>query len=989
MPLQEIEKLAEYRKRVEGGLGQLKGKLLELRDQGDIAGMKDVGKQIRKFEIEQAQVQEREYSQRLIRKQELMDEIATPQGAGYQEKKKTVYLPAPMGAGLLGYPQSYQESTWVLPKEGKKVLRSKLAEFFDVNPSKIILDKGLDFNQMVAAEVMTTPEGKEGVIAKFGDEEVSRVIPIEIVGQENYVLETRPLFSHQDPSYRLAYTDQNKGKQMLAKIQAGAFPTLSAMLGGGAASKFIAKSGKTGLLAQSVGGSSGITLGNVVQEEIMGKIYDAPTPGWKERVKQLASDSVTGLMIDVPTGGLGGRLLSKMKTAPIKNEVDRSLQSAIKIVNKGNPQVIGKKAKNIVPPSGAAAGETGLRFTRELAGAYPQSRYYRNVTEPILEQTEHFQKALTGNPTAPQKLREQVFDRVLAKQKKMTEVIAGRNTKMRNMLEGAFDQRRNAMLPRQTPSIDAIGKDLQSAVSKAKARGVKIRDQAFRGFFDKEAAGIMVKKSEISDIIWKSSKGKRNALKESAPINDLLQRVEALPDEYVSLEFLRNSVQVARDSVTDNATKTAQQVAVGVSDALNAKFNNIVAQNGLSDAWQRTLDIYDANYQAFRRSSPAMVIGEKFGDFKKQPTKAVNALLNDPKDVRDVLAVLKTTGDDQGEALMRKKLQDAYLEKIGLRSTQGKAPRALSEYNPDVVDELFGNASTSIKRSIDEINEVFRVSKIDLREIPESMADDLLKPLSINERKQVVNELVKHNKSLAKQKELLNNEIFKRFIKNGRWDEVDSTSLAEALRTGTPSDVKKAWNNIPLKARKGVKEDIMASFFAEHTPKSGTLFQPKTGYNLWNGESVVDSLQGWERGKRGTPVWVSNMDTVMGKDMTDLIIANSRLSAATRPLTKEGALKLRALTSFDGVKVYGAGLVESAHHSFLASALGSNRLEPYLRARLRRSADVERNFERMVRGVIVTRLGIQASARQASNDPDYAAAMNEVLADIARQETEK
>jgi len=988
MPSQEIEKLTEYRKRVEGGLGKLKGKLLELRDQGDIAGMKDVGKLIRKFELDQERVQEREYSQRLIRKQELMDEIATPQGAGYQEKKKSVYLPSPMGAGALGYPQSYQESTWVPSKEGEQVLRSKLAEILDVNPSKITLDKGLDFNQMVAAEVMTTPEGKEGVIAKFGDEEVSEVIPIQIAGQENYLLKTRPLFSQQDPSYRLAYTDQNKGKQMLAKIQAGAFPTMSAMLGGGAAAKFIAKSGKTGLLAQSVGSSSGITLGGIIQEEIMGKIYDAPTPGWKERAKELASDAATGLMIDIPTGGVG-RLVSTMKTAPIKNEVDRSLQSAIKIVNKGNPQVIGKKAKDIVPPSGAAAGETGLRFTRELAGAYPQSRYYRNVTEPILEQTENFQKALTGNPTAPQKLREQVFDRVLAKQKKMTEVIAGRNTKMRNMLEGAFERRRNAMLPRQTPNIEAIGQELQKAVPQAKARGKEIKDQAFRGFFDEQAANVRVKKSEIIDTIKQSAQGERNALKESAPIDALLQRVEALPDEYVSLEFLRNSVQVARDSVTDNATKTAQQVAVGVSDALNSKFNNIVAQNGLSDAWQKTLDVYDANYQAFRRSSPAMVIGEKFGDFKKQPTKAVNALLNDPKDVRDVLAVLKTTGDDQGEALMRKKLQDAYLEKIGLRSTQGKSPKVLSEYDPGVVDELFGNASASIKRSIDEINEVFRVSKIDLREIPESMADDLLKPLSINERKQVVNELVKHNKSLAKQEELLNNEIFKRFIKNGRWDEVDSTSLAAALRTGTPSDVKTAWNNIPLKARKGVKEDIMASFFAEHTPKSGTLFQPKTGYNLWNGESVVDSLQGWERGKRGKPVWVSNMDTVMGKDMTDLIIANSRLSAATRPLTKEEALKLRALTSFDGVKVYGAGLVESAHHRFLASALGSNRLEPYLRARLRRSADVERNFERMVRGVIVTRLGIQASARQASNDPDYAAAMNEVLADIARQETEK
>jgi len=981
MPSPEIKQLSEYRKRVESGLGQLKSQLLDLRDQGDEAGMKNVGKQIRLLQSEQAQSQKREYDQRLMRKQELMDELASYEGAGYKAYEFAGTPATGVGLGSMSVMPT-KRVEYRIGKEGRKTLQSKLAELLDVDPNKINIDKGLSFDQMAAAEVMTTPEGKEGVLARFGDERVSDVIPVQIAGRENF------LIKNPDDNYFLAYTDQNKGRQMLAKIQAGAFPVMSAMLGAGGAGKFIAQSGKTGLISQSVGGSGGITLANVIQEEAMGAIYDAPTPGWWERTKDLVSEAALGLMVDVPTAGLG-RLFSTIKTTPIKNEVDRSLQSAIKTANKGNPQVIGKKAQEIIPPSGAAAGEAGLRFTRELAGAYPQSRYYRNVTEPILEQAENFQKALTGNPTAPQELREQIFDRVLQKQKKMTEVIAGRNTKMRNMLEGAFERRRNAMLPRKTPNIEAIGGDLQKLVAEAQSRGADIKDHAFAVFFKQRASDVRVKKSEIINIIQKATKGERNALKESASIDALIQRIEALPNEDVSLEFLRNSVQVARDSVTDNATKTAQQVAVGVSDALNAKFNQIVAQNNLSDAWQRALDVYDTNYQAFRRGSPGMMIGEQFGDFKKQPTKAINAILNDPKDVRDILKVLKNTGDERGEALMRKQLQEAYLEKIGLRATQGKSSKLLAEYKPEVVDELFGSAAPSIKRSLDEVNEAFRTSKVNLREIPESMADDLLKPLSINERRQIIQELVKYNKSLAKQEAWLNNEIFNKFIKKGRWDEVDSTSLAVALRTGTPSDVQTAWKNIPLKARKGVKEDIMASFFAEHTPKAGTSFQPKTGYNLWDGESVMDSLKGWERGKRGKPVWVSNMDTVMGKDMTDLVIANSRLSAATRPINKEEALRLRGLTSFDGIKVYGSGLVESARHRFLASALGSNRLEPYLRARLRRSADVERSFERMVRGVLGTRLGIQAAAKQSSNDPDYAAALNEVFADIARQETEE
>ncbi|WP_438983835.1 hypothetical protein [Vulcanococcus sp.] len=984
MPLPEIEQLSEYRKRVESGLGQLKSKLLDLRDRGDEAGMKNVGKQIRLLQSEQAQAQEREYDQRLMRKQELMDELASYEGAGYKAYEVAGTPATGVGFGSMSVMPT-KRVEYRIGKEGRKTLQSKLAELLDVDPNKINIDKGLSFDEMAAAEVMTTPEGKEGVLARFGDERISDVIPVQIAGRENF------LIKNPDDNYFLAYTDQNKGDQMLAKLLAGAFPVTSSLLGVTGAGSTIAQSGKTGLVAQSLGGSGGISLGSIAQEEIMGQLYGAPTPGIGERAKQIAGEALIGLAADVPLAGLG-RLVTTMRTATIKNQVDAGLEQAVKDINKSNKAIIGKQAQELKMPTGAGAGEKGLVFARELAGAYPQSRYYRNVVEPTMEQLTMFQKAMTGDPPAPQEVRDAVFDRVLRKQERLTNVIAGRDHKIKRMLQESFERKRASMMPQSKVSMEQVGQDLQSALAEAQVRGAALKDDAFRGFFDAaENVGIKVKKSDIIATIKEAAGGPRNALKRNAQIDTLVKNLEEIPDESVSLEFLRNSVQVARDSVPENATKTAQQVAVGVSEALDKKFKQTVADNGLTQSWQNTLTTYNEAYQSFRRGSPGMMLKEKFGDFIKQPTKAINAILNDPKDVRDVLVAFRNTGDEQAELVMRQNLQNAYLEKIGLKSSQGKAIGGLREFKDDIIDELWGDAAPRIKQSLKEVNEAFASSNTPLSEITASQADQLLKPLAKQDREALVGELVKRNKAIAAQDALRRNSIVEKFLKKGKWDEIDSSSLADTLLHHNPSDVKSVYKNIPAKSKKSVQQDFAAEFFGKYSTEKEAIFQPATGDNLWNGEKVIKDLKGWTRkqGNKGKPIWVANMDTVLGPRMTDLIIANSRMSAATRPLMKDEALKLRALTSFDGIKVYGAGLVESAKNRFLASALGSNRLEPYLRSRLRRSADVERNFERMVRGVLGTRIGIQAAAQQSSNDPDYAAALNEVFADIARQETEE
>ena len=131
------------------------------------------------------------------------------------------------------------------------------------------------------------------------------------------------------------------------------------------------------------------------------------------------------------------------------------------------------------------------------------------------------------------------------------------------------------------------------------------------------------------------------------------------------------------------------------------------------------------------------------------------------------------------------------------------------------------------------------------------------------------------------------------------------------------------------------------------------------------------------------------MDAVVGKDTVDEFIAASRVQAASRPIGKAESLELRGLTSATGVKVYAAPF-QYIGNKILATAYGSNNLRPFLRGLSKDIGDeaYQKNANRMLKGIIGTRMGLQAAAIQGRNDPDFQEQMQIILAE-AQAEAEQ
>jgi hypothetical protein len=148
-------------------------------------------------------------------------------------------------------------------------------------------------------------------------------------------------------------------------------------------------------------------------------------------------------------------------------------------------------------------------------------------------------------------------------------------------------------MPDNTNQVD-LGNTISSLMEDAATKGQAIKDQAYRSFYDEATQrGVSVPKQEVLNTIEGVLAGTRNDFKRNPSIERLYRDITSSEVDTFSTEQLRNIVQVARDSVPMNATKTADQVATGVSKALDDKFNEVVSKNGLGDLWSQTNKTYD------------------------------------------------------------------------------------------------------------------------------------------------------------------------------------------------------------------------------------------------------------------------------------------------------------------------------------------------------------------------------------------------------------
>ena len=953
------QQFKQVESRLTNAKNKLEEKFLQLKEAGDEQGMKEIGANLRAIQGDYARIADNYQQEQAVRKESLLKGIETGEGIGYKPETKRMYAP---NYGFPGMPASYEQQTLYSSKDTPKMLKEQIAELVEADPKKVDVTTGVGLKETTFLAGLQDDEARKAYLQQNYEE----VLPINTVGSSNFLVKNKK------GDYILALPKGINMKDVGAAAFTETLP-LIAGIGAGIASV------KTGPAAPFVAsGVSNLAYSGVGAMQDVGFRKMAGLPaGVGQVASERGKEAALGLGIDLLTYGAAKPFTKRAGTA-IENNVAKELREATELLQ--------KKGMDVTYPVGAEGGDIGLKFQRELGGKFPNMAVAQTM-EKTRGVMASYQKAIEDKVIGVPKV--DITNRVKAEADQLAAMIEKQNVRLQGQAKGWVDNRLKQIMPDNTNQVD-LGNTISSLMEDAATKGQAIKDQAYRSFYDETTQrGVNVPKQEVLNTIEGVLAGTRNDFKRNPSIERLYRDIANSGESNFSAEQLRNIVQVARDSVPLNASKTADQVAVGVSKALDDKFNEVVSRNGLGDLWSQTNKTYDETSLAFRRSSPGKILSEQFGSQKLSPSQMVDATLANEKTVADVLSALRNTGDQAGADALQTQLKNAYLEKIGITSGYKGTN---SKYKPEMVDALWGNNPTSkrVNSTIEELNNSLKASKVDLVNIPPEDVNRLLDVIPIDERKKIISSIVQKGQIQAKQDRLMSNEVVKQ-AKRGNWTYLDNDIFADTmLNKASTSDVLDIVKKLPLAEKQKVGADMFARLLSDYSTAGTGANQARFGFDLWDAEKVIKDLGGWNRAKgTGAPQWVKNMDAVVGKDTVDEFIAASRVQAANRPIGEAESLGARGLASSTGIKVY-ASPFQYIGNKLLATAYGSNNLRPFLRGLSKDIGDeaYQKNAKRMLKGIIGTRMGLQSAAIQGRNDPDFQEQMQIILAE-AQAEAEQ
>jgi polyhydroxyalkanoate synthesis regulator phasin len=955
--------LTEKYKAVSQSINETKDKLIEqyrkVKEANDEKGMLQIGANLESI-IQKSDQATRAYEQeQAVRKESLLSGISSGELISDKQKpiKSFVQFPDPSGARNYGEEFNYSPLIYN-PNKARKAF----AELVETDPKKVDVTTGVGLEETTFLAGLQDDEARKAYLQQNYEE----VLPINTVGSSNFLVKNK------EGNYILALPKGINMKDVGAAVATETLPLAAgigagiASIGTGPAAPFVA-SGASNLAYSGVG---------AIQDVAFRKMAGLPA-GVGQVAAERGKEAVVGGLIDLATYGVSRPFTKRVGTA-IENNVAKELRESTELLQ--------KKGMDVDFPVGAEGGTMGLKFQRELAGKFPKMAVAKTM-EKTRGVMASYQKAIEDKVIGVPRV--DITNRVKAEADQLAAMIEKQNVRLQGQAKGWVNNRLKQIMPDKTNQVD-LGNTISGLMEDAATKGQAIKDQAYRSFYDETTQrGVNVPKQEVLNTIEGVLAGTRNDFKRNPSIERLYRDIASSEESNFSAEQLRNIVQVARDSVPLNASKTADQVAVGVSKALDDKFNEVVSRNGLGDLWSQTNKTYDETSLAFRRSSPGKILSEQFGNQKLSPSQMVDATLANEKTVADVLSTLKNTGDEAGADALQTQLKNAYLEKIGITSAYKGTN---SKYKPEMVDALWGNplAAKRVNSTIEELNNSLKASKVDVVDISPEDANRLLDIIPVNERQKLIDDIVKKGKIQAREDRLMSNEVVKQ-AKRGNWTYLDNDIFADTmLNKASTSDVLEITKRLPLAEKQKVGADMFARLLSDYSTAGTGANQARFGFDLWDAEKVIKDLGGWNRVKgTGAPQWVKNMDAVVGKDTVDEFIAASRVQAASRPIGKAESLELRGLTSATGVKVYAAPF-QYIGNKILATAYGSNNLRPFLRGLSKDIGDeaYQRNASRMLKGIIGTRMGLQAAAIQGRNDPDFQEQMQIILAE-AQAEAEQ
>lgn len=968
------QQFKEVESRLTNAKNKLEEKLLQFKEAGDEQGMRQIGANLRSIQGEYARIAQNYEQEQAVRKESLLSGISSGTGIGF--KKIKTYVP-----GIPTAIPVYMEGS-VPSKETNKLLKSQIAELLETDPKKVDVTNGIEFKETTVLAGLKDDESRKAYLQK----KYKEVLPLSTPGTSNFLVKDK------NEKITLAFPLGVDTKDVVA---AGATETLPLIAGIGAG---IASLG-TGPAAPVVAsGASNLAYSGVgaLQDVGFRKMAGLPA-GVGQIATERGKEAALGLGIDLLTYGVA-KPFTKRLGAGIENNLAKELRESTKLLE--------GKGMKVRTPVGAQGGMAGLQLERSLGGAFPNMALAKEM-EKTREVLFGYQKAAQeGVINVP---KADIVARVKGEADQLASMIEKQNVKLKGQAKGWVDNRLKQIMPDKTNQVEA-GKNISQILTNGQEVVRNAKNSAFDNFANEvDSAGILQTPEELAALlrpIVQNSRGGVNPvvndvytrlanaprdLQEAAILRSKINQIDAVgqapnPEDIKRLAYLDEYSQpfdarTSRDLIrklqaqlpeSSVGADASVKIARDATQAVRDNFENKLANTPLADKWGNFKDAY-TDFLSYEKGQIGKMVTDNFGDLKIAPEEIIQKSLVDTKAVNDVLNAVKASGDTQGEAYLRKTLQDAYLEKIGMTSGY-KGTK--SNYKPEMVEALWGNplAAKRVNSQISELNDILAKNDIEVVNISADDVNRLLDIIPINEREKLIDDIVKKGKAQDRLDRLMSNEVVKQ-AKRGNWTYLDDTVTNDVLlNKASTSDVLEIFKRLPLSEQRKRGASMFARMLDNYAT-SGTN-QTRLGNNLWDAEKVgQDVLK--------NPQWLKNMkavDKILGKDDMDVFIAASKVQAANKPMGKVENLEVRGVTTGADVKWY-ASPVKYLTNNTLAMAYGSNQLRPLLSGIYKNIGDeaYQKNAKRLLKGVISTRSGLQAAVEQGKNDPDFQEQMQIIL----------
>jgi hypothetical protein len=869
-----------------------------------------------------------------------------------------------------------------LSEEGIKRKTAKALSTYMGQP--VDVTSGIDLRTRAGTALLQGETEDKYLAEKFGEENVRTINvsgkPLRIVRENDQWKAVNEMgFSFGDLAAGAAYG-----------LKEGT--TLGASIGGYVIGKAIPGVGTVGgpILSASLYTAVGTGLDQAGQA-ILGA-----GEAWSETLGRRSTEAMLGLGVEAGIGVAAKPFLKRMGPRKLDREITQ-IEEAEKLLRGRGIQT---DVTSLVQ-GGGAKSQRLLRVAEDRPDGW--------VAKTVNDAKERLDIIRTSNMPSGEKAEaayKMTLGRIREDQQRTVDYIKLYNDEAGRILEKNINEQTTRLAYGAKQDIHELGKEVFGKVRESRGIADDIKNQTYNPFYQRNNPKVSADPIDVANTIeteyFSSSirspqiDAQIAALRERPENARRIARMRKVlaknPTPQIAEKFNREISRLEQLAGPLNAKQLDDQVAlfreavpeggpvgqtrkVGAaaraSKTIESYRNGIYEELGIMDEWQYARSVLRQRL-GFDEGNIGKILKETIGDSAMDETQIVANILSSPRKIQDTLTAL-SLGDPAVAGNLRMRMQNAYLQQIGVARGNGMSPDSFN-FDEDVVRALYGftkkgepysaNGDAMVKK-LYGLQETIATRKLDPSKLTIDDIQGLSGVMSENNVKEMYGVIGKRIQSQMELEEFTSNTLMDMALKGHR-EVISSGEFPKAILKSNVDNVGKLLSKMPPAEQKVLRGDVIEHFFAQY---------PNKGSNadvLWDGASVL-------RDFAKTPKKEKILRRVVGDDLVDEIKAASVLMQVINQGPTSAAGKPGwGVYSKAGLKAGGSlgYLLHGANNYYLSATYRAGQLSPFLRSIANKKITEDQyrqNVDKVMGKLIMTSKGIEALTQSGRYDAEWSA----------------